>query len=124
GAEFSFFGAGESYEDRVAYLNSCASVRASNASGAFVLPSRVTNEPSVKHCVFSDVLLRPHRYFDEVSLDAMPLKLMISGDSEKCVSVSSELLAEQEGVFARNKLFQLNPSLRQWLFAEIVVVQM
>jgi len=58
-----------------AYVNRCASERASNAKGAFVFRSRampmITNEPSVKHFVFSQVLLRPLRYFDDASLKTM-----------------------------------------------------
>jgi hypothetical protein len=32
----------------------------------------ITNEPSVKHLVLSQVLLRPLRYFEEISLKTMP----------------------------------------------------
>ena len=59
-----------------AYESPCASGLASNAKAAFVLRSRavpmITNEPSVKHFVFSHVLLRPLRYFDDASLETMP----------------------------------------------------
>jgi hypothetical protein len=59
-----------------AYANPCASSRANKARGAFVFRSRavpmISNVPSVKHFVLSQVLLRPLRYFDEASLETMP----------------------------------------------------
>ena len=59
-----------------AYASPRASARANNASGAFVLRSRavpmIKKEPSVKHFVLSQVLLRPLRYFDDASLETIP----------------------------------------------------
>jgi len=59
-----------------AYAKPCAPARTSNARGAFVLRSRavpmMTNEPSVKHLVLSQVLLRPLRHFEEASLETIP----------------------------------------------------
>jgi hypothetical protein len=59
-----------------AYESPCALGLASNAIGALVLRSRavpmITKEPSVKHFVLSQVLLRPLRYFEEASLETMP----------------------------------------------------
>jgi hypothetical protein len=50
-------------------------------------------------------------------------ELVIRACSEKCGSVSAELLAEQKLVFTRDKRFQLSPSLQQWSVTKVLAVQ-
>ena len=49
---------------------------------------------------------------------------MICARSEESGSVSGELFTEQEGMFSRDKIFQLGPSLKQRLVTEILPIEM
>jgi hypothetical protein len=97
-----------------AYLSPSASVRASNASGAFVLRSRavpmITNEPSVAFG-FEPRLAAATSIFRRGELGDNALKLVVRAGLKECSGVSGEFFTEQKWLFGRNKLFQLGPSL-------------
>jgi len=49
---------------------------------------------------------------------------VISAGSKECSSVSGKLFTEQKGMFSRDKISQLGPSLKQRSVTEILPIEM